>query len=78
MLNNAGEAGRLRPLVSGLLDGFRMQGANVDDQAMFGMAWVRVLRSAVGRQSGGGVAAEWVIAWKERVQESITLAPFCV
>ncbi len=78
MLNNAGDAARLRPLISGLLDGFRLQGANVDDQAIFGMALVRVLRSAVGRQREGAVAAEWVISWKEMVQESITLELACV
>ena len=78
MLSNAGEARRLRPLVEGLLDGFRMQGANVDDQAMFGMSLVRVLRSAVARQQTGMVAPEWVVSWKEMVRESITMEGVCV
>lgn len=77
MLTSAGEAERLRPLVSGLLHGFRLRGSNVDDQAMFGMALVRVLRSAVGRQRTGGVDAAWVISWKEMVQESITMEAVC-
>jgi hypothetical protein len=76
MLRTAGEAERLRPLISGLLDGFRLQGANVDDQAIFGLALVRVLRSAVGRQ-GTGVAAGWVISWQEMVEQSVMIRPVC-
>ena len=78
MLSNAGDARRLRPLVAGLLDGFRMRGASVDDQAMFGRALVRVLSSAVARRQTGTAAPEWVVSWKEMVQESITMEGVCV